>query len=285
MPIMDGKSLAKKTLEKCRKVAKETHTIPTLCIITVGADEASRVYTEGKRRDIEAVGGICTQVNLPKTVTTAELVASVTAVQASHGAVIVQLPLPSHINKKAVVDAIRAENDVDGFRHDSIFSPCTPAGIMRLLHEYGIPVSGAHAVVVGRSDIVGKPLAKMLLEEDATVTVCHSKTKGLESIVRQADIVVSAVGRPGLITADMVKPWAAVVDVGITRQDGKVVGDSSGLDTREDLYYTPVPGGVGPMTRAMLVENVVVAAAMKETVNPVKGIWTAANEGERNARR
>lgn len=279
MPIMDGKELAEKRLDKLLHLVKELQVVPTLCIITVGDDEASRVYTAGKQRDIQSIGGICTQVNLPETATTGDVVASVRAVQASHGAVIVQLPIPPHIDKNAVVAAIDPENDVDGFRHDSLYKPCTPAGIIEMLKEYKVPIKGAHAVVVGRSDIVGKPLAKMLLDEDATVTVCHSKTRMLAGIVPMADIVVSAVGKPGVIDAGMIKSGATVIDVGITRQDGKVVGDCRDMDLRPDILYSPVPGGVGRMTRAMLVDNVVKAAVIRQPVDTMKGIWTLANEG------
>lgn len=279
MPIMDGKELAEKRLDKLLHLVKELQVVPTLCIITVGDDEASRVYTAGKQRDIQSIGGICTQVNLPETATTGDVVASVRAVQASHGAVIVQLPIPPHIDKNAVVAAIDPENDVDGFRHDSLYKPCTPAGIIEMLKEYKVPIKGAHAVVVGRSDIVGKPLAKMLLDEDATVTVCHSKTRMLAGIVPTADIVVSAVGKPGVIDAGMIKSGATVIDVGITRQDGKVVGDCRDMDLRPDILYSPVPGGVGRMTRAMLVDNVVKAAVIRQPVDTMKGIWTLANEG------
>lgn len=278
MPIMDGKELAEKWLDKLLHMVKELQVVPMLCIITVGDDEASRVYTAGKQRDIQSIGGICTQVNLPETATTGDVVASVRAVQASHGAVIVQLPLPPHIDKNAVVAAIEPENDVDGFRHDSLYKPCTPAGIIELLKEYKVPIKGAHAVVVGRSDIVGKPLAKMLLDEDATVTVCHSKTKRLPCIIRTADIVISAAGVPGLIAAEDVKRGAAVVDVGISRRNGKIVGDCCWMETRNDILYSPVPGGVGRMTRAMLADNVVKAAVIRQPVDAMKGIWTLANE-------
>ena len=246
---------------------------PCLAVILAGEDPASKIYVRNKRRACKEIGIESRAVLLPEDVTEQALIEEIEKLNAddSVDGILVQLPLPGHIDELKVLDAISPEKDADGFHvinAGRLFTgrkaplPCTPAGCMELLHRAGVPLQGAHAVVVGRSNIVGKPMALLLLNENCTVTLCHSRTKNLADYTRSADILVLAVGRSRMITGDMVKPGAAVIDVGINRgEDGKLSGDAD-YDSVEPVagWITPVPGGVGPMTIAMLMKNAVEAA-------------------------
>ncbi|HET7729007.1 MAG TPA: bifunctional methylenetetrahydrofolate dehydrogenase/methenyltetrahydrofolate cyclohydrolase FolD [Usitatibacter sp.] len=246
---------------------------PGLAVVIVGDDPASRVYVRNKALACEAIGMHSEVHALPAETTEATLISFVRTLNANgriHG-ILVQLPLPRHIDSRAVIEAIAPEKDVDGFHFHNAgalllgvpaFYPCTPWGVMKLLEHEGVAVEGRHAVVVGRSNIVGKPMALMLLNAGATVTVCHSKTRDLPAMTRQADILVAAVGRARMIGAGMIKPGAVVIDVGINRlPDGKLAGDVDLQAAMEVAsLVTPVPGGVGPMTIAMLLGNAVRSA-------------------------
>ena len=264
MILLDGKALAAKVKEEVKAEAAKLPRKPGLAVVLVGNDPASRVYVTSKRKDCEACGIYSEEYTLLELVETLNQRSDIDGI-------LVQLPLPKHLDEEAVLEKIAPDKDVDGFHPVSAgnlligrpgFQPCTPAGVMELLDEYHIDPAGRHAVVVGRSNIVGKPMGLLLLRRDATVTVCHSKTPDLGAVCRQADILVSAVGRRGLITADMVKPGAAVVDVAMNRNEaGKLCGDVDFEAVAERAaYLTPVPGGVGPMTRAMLMKNTLLAA-------------------------
>ena len=273
--IMDGRSVAGRLKEEA---ARETLALvqngitPHLAVVLVGENAASQVYVRNKENACKKAGIRSTVLRLPETCTQAALEDAVRALNADdsvHG-ILVQLPLPGHLDESAVLRLIDPDKDVDGFHAMNSgrlmngqrgFVPCTPLGVMRMLEAYGIPVRGKHAVVIGRSNIVGKPMAMLLLAADATVTICHSRTENLAQITRQADILVAAVGRPRFVTEDMVKPGAAVIDVGINRVDGAIVGDVD-FDGVSQVagYLTPVPGGVGQMTIAMLLANTLDAA-------------------------
>jgi len=257
-------------------------TPPGLAVILVGDDPASQVYVRNKVKACADAGIRSELLRLPSATSQAELLAAVARLNddpATHG-ILVQMPLPPHIDPGRVIESIALAKDVDGFHLLSAgalmtgridgdgtgggigFRPCTPYGVMRMLDDGGVPVAGAHAVVIGRSNTVGKPMAMMLLARNATVTICHSATRGLADHVRHADIVVAAVGRASTVTADMVRPGAAVVDVGMNRDAaGKLVGDVDFAEVREVAgWISPVPGGVGPMTIAMLLDNTVLSA-------------------------
>ena len=273
--IMDGRSVAGRFKEEA---ARETLALvqngitPHLAVVLVGENAASQVYVCNKENACKKAGIRSTVLRLPETCTQAALEDAVRALNADdsvHG-ILVQLPLPRHLDEAAVIRLIDPDKDVDGchamnsgrlMNGQRGFVPCTPLGVMRMLEAYGIPVRGKHAVVIGRSNIVGKPMAMLLLAVDATVTICHSRTENLAQITRQADILVAAVGRPRFVTEDMVKPGAAVIDVGINRVDGAIVGDVD-FDGVSQVagYLTPVPGGVGQMTIAMLLANTLDAA-------------------------
>ena len=274
--IIDGKALAETVKqEAAQQVAalKEQGITPCLAVVLVGEDPASQVYVRGKINDCAQCGIESRSIRLPETTTQAELLAQVKLLAedpAVHG-ILVQLPLPAGIDEKAVIDAIPPEKDVDGFPPVNVgrmqigepcYLPCTPAGCIRMIESTGVSIAGKQAVVVGRSNIVGKPAAMLLLAKDATVTICHSKTRNLKELCAAADILVAAVGRAGFVTGDMVKPGAVVIDVGINRgADGKLHGDVDFAAAAEKAaWITPVPGGVGPMTRAMLMLNTVEAA-------------------------
>ncbi|WP_300364763.1 bifunctional methylenetetrahydrofolate dehydrogenase/methenyltetrahydrofolate cyclohydrolase FolD [uncultured Subdoligranulum sp.] len=274
--IIDGKALAETVKqEAAQQVAalKEQGITPCLAVVLVGEDPASQVYVRGKINDCAQCGIESRSIRLPETTTQAELLAQVKLLAedpAVHG-ILVQLPLPAGIDEKAVIDAIPPEKDVDGFSPVNVgrmqigepcYLPCTPAGCIRMIESTGVSIAGKQAVVVGRSNIVGKPAAMLLLAKDATVTICHSKTRNLKELCAAADILVAAVGRAGFVTGDMVKPGAVVIDVGINRgADGKLHGDVDFAAAAEKAaWITPVPGGVGPMTRAMLMLNTVEAA-------------------------
>ncbi len=276
--IINGKEVAAKVRAE---VAAETTALkaqgitPGLAVIIVGDDPASRVYVNNKKKACADVGFYSEELALPATTTQEELLAEVEKLNARpdiHG-ILCQLPLPSHIDDKAVIAAISPDKDVDAFHTQNVghimigdytFLPCTPAGVMELLHHTGIEVAGKTCVVVGRSNIVGKPMALLLLHEHGTVTVCHSRTPHLADVCRTADILVVAVGRAKFVTGDMVKPGATVIDVGMDRdENGKLCGDVD-FESVEPVAgaITPVPGGVGPMTIAMLMKNTLTAAKM-----------------------
>src|SRR5436190_5477514 len=273
---IDGKAIAASyQAELAVRIGRlvEEGIVPSLAVVIVGDDPASKVYVRNKALASEAIG-IRSQVHaLPADTSQATLIALVKGLNADssvHG-ILVQLPLPKHLTSRAVIEAIDPAKDVDGFHYDNIaalvvgepaFYPCTPWGIMKILEHEGVPVEGARAVVVGRSNIVGKPMALLLMHAGATVTVCHSKTRDLASVTREGDILVAAVGRARMITAAMVKPGAVVIDVGVNRMpDGKLAGDVD-FDAVAPIAsaITPVPGGVGPMTIAMLLGNTVKSA-------------------------
>ncbi len=278
--ILDGKALAaelrRETAEQVAQLRAQGGPTPCLAAVLVGDDPASEVYVRNKRRACEQAGMDSQLHRLPADTSEAELLTLLDRLNADpavHG-ILVQLPLPKGIDTTRVLDHVDPSKDVDCFHPVNVglmvqgrprYLPCTPAGVQRLLLHYGIETAGKHAVVVGRSEIVGKPLANMLLGRgpggDATVTVCHSRSSNLAEITRQADILIAAVGRPEMITADMVKPGAAVVDVGINRTDAGLVGDVAfGPVSEVASWITPVPGGVGPLTIAMLLQNTYTAA-------------------------
>lgn len=292
--ILDGRGLATRIEDQLRDEV-ETYAAmfrgrPRLVVVLVGDLAASASYVKSKSAAATRVGIDSEVVTAPATATTAELVDLVTSIARGErgraDGILVQLPLPSHVDTVAVLDAVPPQLDVDGFHPENAglvsqgrprFVPCTAAGVQRLLIDAEIETAGRHAVIVGRSDIVGKPLALLLSAKapstaapparhgcDATVTICHSRSEGLAEITRQADILVAAVGRPRMITAEMVKPGAAVIDVGINRVDGKLVGDVDFDAVREVAgQITPVPGGVGPLTVAMLLANTLLAAELR----------------------
>jgi methylenetetrahydrofolate dehydrogenase (NADP+) / methenyltetrahydrofolate cyclohydrolase len=249
---------------------------PGLAVILVGDNAASQVYVRNKVKACEDTGMHSVLETWPATMTEAELLARVEALNndASIHGILVQLPLPAHMNAQRVIEAISPEKDVDGFHIASAgalmtglpgFWPCTPYGCMKMLESIGYDLKGKHAVVIGRSNIVGKPMAMMLLQQNATVTICHSGTKDLKAMTLQADVIVAAVGKRNVLTADMVKPGAVVLDVGMNRNDeGKLCGDVDFAGVKEVAgYITPVPGGVGPMTITMLMVNTLESAERK----------------------
>lgn len=278
--IIDGKavSLAVKEELKARisELAGEGKRIPCLAVIIVGDNPASRSYVRGKIKAAEFVGMDSRLIELPENVQEEALLKEIAALNVDPlvDGILVQLPLPAHICEDRVIDAISVEKDVDGFHPQNVAAlwlgrpcivPCTPKGIIHLIRSTGVEVSGRKAVVVGRSNIVGKPVAKLLLDLNATVTIAHSRTRDLAALTREADILVAAVGRPRMITGDMVKPGAVVIDVGINRtEDGHLVGDVD-FESASAVagWITPVPGGVGPMTIAMLMQNTLEAYLAK----------------------
>jgi methylenetetrahydrofolate dehydrogenase (NADP+)/methenyltetrahydrofolate cyclohydrolase len=274
--ILDGKSLAasiRVDLKKKVDALVRRGVKPGLAVILAGDDPASKVYVRNKTRACEEVGVRSQQVDYPASVTQEELIGRIRKLNADpavHG-ILVQLPLPKNIDSARVLEAVAPQKDVDGFHQANLGAllagrprvvPCTPAGVMRLLEHAGVALAGKHAVVIGRSNIVGKPVAMLLLQKDATVTICHSKTANLAEIARQGDVLIAAVGKAKLVTAGMVKPGACVIDVGVNRlADGKLAGDVDFESVKEVAgAITPVPGGVGPMTIAMLLENCVKSA-------------------------
>ena len=278
--ILDGKALAAEIRSevKTQVAALAEKSVSTaLAVILVGDDSASQVYVRNKMRACEEVGFVSECRHLPADVTIEALLEEIKTQNADPAVdgLLLQLPLPRGLDEARAIAAISPEKDVDAFGNldaghlcfsDSEILPCTPSGIMELLRSYDIPVAGRECVVVGRSNIVGRPMAALLLAADGTVTVCHSKTRELCEVTRRADILVSAVGRAGLITADMVKPGAAVIDVGMNRNsEGRLCGDVD-FDPVQSVagYITPVPGGVGPMTVAMLMQNTLTAAKRRQ---------------------
>ena len=277
--IIDGKAVSleikEKLKEKVEAIRAEGGRIPCIAVIIVGDNPASRSYVRGKIKAAEYTGMDSRLIEFPEDVEEAVLLKEIQALNADPGVdgILVQLPLPRHIDEDRVLDAIIPSKDVDGFHPVNVsnlwlgrpcFVPCTPQGIIRLIESTGESIEGKMAVVVGRSNIVGKPVAKLLLDRNATVTIAHSRTRDLAALTRQADILVAAVGRPGVITGDMVKPGAIVIDVGINRmEDGHLTGDVDFATASQVAgWITPVPGGVGPMTIAMLMENTLKASGL-----------------------
>ena len=265
--ILDGKGLAARRLELLKEDIIEEGLSPTLATVIVGDDPASHMYVRMKHRACEQVGISSVNISLPEDTTTRTILERIRQLNEDPDidGILVQLPLPKTIDTEAVLAAILPEKDVDGFHPLNMGRlvtglkgprPCTPKGIMTLLHEYKIPIAGKRAVIVGRSVDVGRPISLLLLHADATVTICHSKTENLPEITKQADILVSAAGKPGIITAGMVKQGATVIDVGTNQVNGKLCGDVAFEEIeRVAGAITPVPGGVGPMTIASLMEN------------------------------
>jgi methylenetetrahydrofolate dehydrogenase (NADP+) / methenyltetrahydrofolate cyclohydrolase len=276
--IIDGKALAaqvRAALKPAVEALAARGARPGLAAVVAGDDPASHVYVRNKVRACEETGVRSEQHAFPAQVSEAALLERIAALNGDphvHG-ILVQLPLPAHLDAERVLAAVSPAKDVDGFHAENLgrllrgaprFAPCTPAGVMRMLEHAGVPLAGRHAVVIGRSNIVGKPLALLLLQRDATVTICHSKTTHLAELARSADVLVAAAGKARLVGADMVKPGSCVIDVGIHRgPDGKLVGDVD-FDAVKDIAgcISPVPGGVGPMTVAMLVANTVRATEL-----------------------
>ena len=272
--ILDGKQLSQELKDEMRQevdaLAKEYGRRPCLMVVIVGNNPASQSYVRGKIKATEYVGFDGSLVSLPEDVTEDALIAEIERLNQDEqvDGILVQLPLPKHISEDRVIAAISPEKDVDGFHATNVarlwlnqpcIVPCTPKGVIVMLDRAGIEISGKNAVVVGRSNIVGKPVAKLLLDRNATVTIAHSRTKNLTEVCRQADILVAAVGRPQMLTADYIKPGAAVIDVGINRlEDGRLVGDVDFEGAKAIAgAITPVPGGVGPMTITMLMRNTI----------------------------
>ncbi len=271
MTIIDGKATAKKTreavAERIAALTAQGKRPPSLAVILVGEDPASSVYVNNKEKDCAEVGIKSLPYHLPETTTEQELLSIIDKLNADDtvDGILVQLPLPKHLDEDIVIKHIDPQKDVDAFSEVNVgkitlgkkgFLPCTPAGVMKLLEEYNIEVGGKNCVVIGRSNIVGKPMALLLLAAGGTVTICHSKTKDLAAHTKEADILVVATGRPKMVTKEMVKEGATIIDVGINRVDGKLCGDVDYEEVSKIAsYITPVPGGVGPMTRAMLLEN------------------------------
>lgn len=278
--IISGKIVSQRVSNDVKRetesIKAKNGIVPGLAVVIVGDDPASRVYVNNKKKACAEVGFKSEEYALPAETTQEELIALVKKLNASPeiNGILVQLPLPKHINEKAVIEAISPEKDVDAFHVSNVgrimigdyhFLPCTPAGVMELIHSENIEICGKNCVVIGRSNIVGKPMAMLLLHENGTVTITHSRTKNLSEITRNADILVAAVGKPKFVTGDMVKNGAVVIDVGMDRdENGKLCGDVD-FDSVEPKasYITPVPGGVGPMTIAMLMKNTLMAAKIQ----------------------
>ena len=271
--IIDGKALAKKVKESVKKEAEGLARKPGLAVIIVGNNPASRVYVTSKEKDCAECGFLSEEFALPEETKQEELISLIETLNGRDDidGILCQLPLPDGIDEEAVLMAISPEKDVDGFHPMNMgallvgkegFLPCTPYGIMEMLAEYGIDPKGKRCVVVGRSNIVGKPMALLLLQKHGTVTICHSRTQNLPEVCREADILVAAVGKNHMITKDMVKPGAVVIDVAMNRnEEGKLCGDVDYADVEKIASaITPVPGGVGPMTRAMLMKNTLLAS-------------------------
>ena len=270
---IDGKALAAQVKARAAEAAKALPRRPGLAVILVGNDPASRVYVNGKERDCAECGFESFEHALPADTDQETLLSLIEELNRDPrvDGILCQLPLPAQLNETALLNTIAQDKDVDCFHPynvgrlsagDPVFLPCTPAGVMEMLRAYDIPVRGRRCTVLGRSNIVGKPMAMLLLQQDGTVTVCHSHTQDVAAVTREADIVVSAVGKVDFLTADMVKEGAVVIDVAMNRNaEGKLCGDVdyAGVEPKAS-YITPVPGGVGPMTRAMLMENILTAA-------------------------
>lgn len=282
MAVIDGKAVSKAVRERVKEETaklKEQGIVPGLAVIIVGDDSASQVYVRNKEKACEEVGFYSEKFALPASTTQEELNALVKELNERKdiNGILCQLPLPSHLDDKEIINMINPIKDVDAFHPVNVgaimigdynFLPCTPAGIMELIHSAGVDVSGKKAVVMGRSNIVGKPMAMLLLHENATVEITHSKTQNLKEITSSADILVAAIGKPKFVTADMVKEGAVVIDVGMDRdENGKLCGDVDFDSVAPKCsYITPVPGGVGPMTISMLMQNTLTAAKLQNNI-------------------
>lgn len=280
--IIDGKAVSQFVKDEVKKEVSalgEKGVSVGLAVIIVGNDPASRTYVNNKKKACEATGIISEEYALPEDITMDELLALIKELNAkkSINGILCQLPLPKHLDEKAVIENIDPIKDVDAFHAvntghimigDYSFLPCTPAGIMEMLKYYNIEIEGKECVVIGRSNIVGKPMAMLLLQKNGTVTICHSRTKNLKEVTSRADILVAAVGIPYFVTADMVKDGAVVIDVGMDRnKEGKLCGDVDFAEVEKKAsYITPVPGGVGPMTIATLMKNTVTAAKIQNNI-------------------
>lgn len=280
--IIDGKAVSQFVKDEVKKEVSalgEKGVSVGLAVIIVGNDPASRTYVNNKKKACEATGIISEEYALPEDTTMEELLALIKELNAkkSINGILCQLPLPKHLDEKAVIENIDPIKDVDAFHAvntghimigDYSFLPCTPAGIMEMLKYYNIEIEGKECVVIGRSNIVGKPMAMLLLQKNGTVTICHSRTKNLKEVTSRADILVAAVGIPYFVTADMVKDGAVVIDVGMDRnKEGKLCGDVDFAEVEKKAsYITPVPGGVGPMTIATLMKNTVTAAKIQNNI-------------------
>lgn len=273
--LIDGKAISASVKQRVAKEVaevKEKGISVCLAVIIVGDDPASKVYVANKKKACEALGIISREYALPEDTSEEQLLGLIDELNNDRevNGILCQLPLPRQLNEQRIINAISPLKDVDAFHPQNVghimigdysFLPCTPAGIMEMLKSEGVEVSGKRCVVIGRSNIVGKPMAMLLLQANGTVTVCHSKTRGLKEICREADILVSAVGKAGFVTADMVKPGAVVIDVGMNRENGNLCGDVDFAAVEPiTAAITPVPGGVGPMTIAMLMRNTLTAA-------------------------
>jgi len=271
MSIIDGKKVSSHIKDniaaEVKMLKNKTGKTPGLAVVLVGDDPASAVYVKNKNKTCKNIGFQSFEHILPENTSEDKLLNLINELNNDDqvNGILVQLPLPSHISSKKILVSIDPQKDVDGFHLENVgrlvsgnalFKPCTPAGIIKLLDEYKIEIEGKNAVIIGRSNIVGKPVSFLLLERNATVTICHSRTKDLPSITRSADILIAAIGKPNFVSLDMVKNNAVVIDVGINRLDGKLVGDVDFASvSKQASLITPVPGGVGPMTIAMLMEN------------------------------
>ncbi|MBR4892702.1 MAG: bifunctional methylenetetrahydrofolate dehydrogenase/methenyltetrahydrofolate cyclohydrolase FolD [Clostridia bacterium] len=277
--IINGKQVSQNIKEKIKKEVEELKNkgiVPGLAVVIVGNNPASRVYVNSKKKACEELGMYSVEYALKEETTEEELLELISKLNYDDkiNGILVQLPLPKHLDEKLIINTIIPEKDVDAFHPVNVgkimigdfnFLPCTPAGVMELIKETGIDISGKECVIIGRSNIVGKPQAMLMLHKNATVTICHSKTKDLAEVVKRADIVVAAVGVAKMVTKDMVKEGAVVIDVGMNRlPDGKLCGDVDFDGVSEVAsFITPVPGGVGPMTIAMLMQNTLTAAKLK----------------------
>lgn len=281
MKLIDGKAISASVKERVRlgvEELREKGISVGLAVIIVGNDPASRVYVANKKKACEALGIISEEYALDESITEEELLNLIDTLnkKESINGILCQLPLPAHLDEKLIINSILPEKDVDAFHPHNVgrimigdydFVPCTPAGIMEMLAFEGIEVAGKRCVVIGRSNIVGKPMAMLLLHKNGTITVCHSKTVGLKEICREADILVAAVGKAGFVTEDMVKPGAVVIDVGMNRLNGKLCGDVDFEAVKDKASaITPVPGGVGPMTIAMLMQNTLTATRRQNNI-------------------
>ena len=283
MQIIDGKKVSAEVKERVRQqtlqLKNDYNITPGLAVVIVGDDPASRVYVNNKKKACEVVGFKSEEYALPAKTTQEELLDLVKTLNTKEdiNGILVQLPLPKHLDDKAVIEAIDPKKDVDAFHAVNVgkimlgeydFLPCTPAGVMEMLHSYDITVEGKECVVIGRSNIVGKPMGMLLLHENGTVTICHSRTKNLAEVCRRADILVAAVGIPKFVKADMVKDGAVVIDVGMDRdENGKLCGDVDFENVKDKCsFITPVPGGVGPMTISTLMKNTLKACKLQNNI-------------------
>lgn len=278
MTLIDGKKVAEKCKKNIEERIKRLNRTPGFAVIRIGEDEASKIYVRLKHKMSEELGINFTEYHLEENITQEDLISLIRKLNSDDevDGILLQSPIPYHLNILEAFQTIAPEKDVDGFspinvgklvQRQECFAACTPTGVMTMLKEYNIPIEGKHAVVIGRSNIVGRPMAELLLNANATVTICHSKTQNLADIVKTADILVVAIGKPKFITADMIKEGAVVVDVGINRipDSKKIVGDVDFENVKEKCsYITPVPGGVGPMTIMTLMDNVVTACERRK---------------------